>query len=28
LTYENSPRHVLARVTLPIISDGNRRSNL
>jgi len=28
LTYENSPRHVLARVTLPIISAGNRRSNL
>ena len=27
LTYENSPRHVLARVTLPIIFAGNRRSN-
>jgi len=27
LTYEKSPRRVLARVTLPIISAGNRRSN-
>ncbi|MCX6972737.1 MAG: hypothetical protein NTZ94_00300, partial [Verrucomicrobia bacterium] len=28
LTYENSPQRVLARVTLPIVSAGNRRSNL
>jgi sensor histidine kinase YesM len=28
LTYEKSPRHVLARVTLPIISAENRRSHL
>jgi sensor histidine kinase YesM len=28
LTYENSPRQVLARVTLPIIFTGNRRSIL
>jgi hypothetical protein len=27
LTYENSPQHVIARVTLPIIFLGNRRSN-
>lgn len=28
LTYENSPQRVLARVALPIVSAGNRRSNL
>jgi len=28
LNYENSPRQVLARVTLPIIFTGNRRSSL
>ena len=28
LTYENSPQQVLARVTLPIVSAGIRRSNL
>ena len=27
LTYENSPQHVLARMTLPIIFAENRRSN-
>jgi LytS/YehU family sensor histidine kinase len=28
LTYENSPQRVLARVTLPIVSAGNRRTNV
>jgi two-component system LytT family sensor kinase len=28
LTYESSPQRVLARVTLPIVSAGNRRTNL
>lgn len=28
LTYENSPRRVIARVTLPIVSAGNRRFNI
>jgi len=28
LTYDKSPQRVLARVTLPLVSDGNRRSNL
>jgi hypothetical protein len=28
LTYESSPQRVLARVTLPIVSAGNRRTKL